>query len=342
MIFRRISTALIGILAISYQAAAQNQCNQMPITTSIVNSSTQATSAFDHMLCDSDFKTHEEARNAGISLGVVVYGVPLTLNGTFSEAQKNTWKHEHCETTTTSSTFAQSYQAIMKYVSVDAYKAWNDCQRVNAYGVSCWIGSTSTDDDDKLVLFTKWNAVPGDKGASPKIQGTSLVGAKTISGATLFPNGADLSLNPSVALARDDDSTIVAVINTNRGSCPAYASRPAPIFKTLYVNKDPLTDQAYQETISFDKNDHYSQPPKPRGQGHEITFSHVAPGPISSVQCDVQAGGGGGFTHGEVCAYQGNTARWEGWSNSGDHATIVMKINYLMPTQQCIKHCVPK
>jgi hypothetical protein len=243
------------------------------------------------------------------------------------------------ESTTHTSTFAQSYQGVMKYVSPEAYRSWSDCQRVNAYGVSCWIESANSDSDDQLVFRTKWNPVPGDNGASPKIKNTSIVGAKREGSTVLLPEGTDVALNPSVVLTRTGESTIVAVINTTRGSCPAYSPRPAPIFKPVYVLADPLTGQPYQETVSFDKNSYYTQPPKPRGEGHEIIYTHNSPGSIASIQCAIQPGGGGGWTHQEVCSYQGTVARWEGWSNSGDHATIVLNIQYKMPTQQCEKHC---
>lgn len=327
---------ILTIFAFAWHAVAQNQCNQMPITTAVINSSTQSKSAFEHMLCDSDFKTHEEARNAGIGVGVVVYGVPLTLNGTFSQSEKSAWKHQHCESSASSSSFAESYQSLMKFVSAEAYKAWSDCQRVNSFGVSCWL-EAADDDDDQLVFRTRWNPVPGDSGNAPRVTNTTIAGATKAGSSMIFPPGTDVSLNPSAILTRQADTTVVAVVNTNRGSCPAYAPKPKPIFETVYVNADPATGQAYQQSISFDKNPYYTG--RPRGEGHEIIYNYTAPGPIASVQCNVQPGGGGGWTHTEICSFQGTNAHWEGWSNSGDHATIVLAIQYKMPTQQCRKHC---
>jgi len=124
---------------------------------------------------------------------------------------------------------------------------------------------------------------------------------------------------------------------------PVTPKRLAPVMGTIFdeVNE---AGQPFPVTQSFEKNNHYTQPPKQRGgdnntPGHEIKIDYQAPGPIMTLDCGIRPGGGAAWTAQDICSFSGDSAHWEGWSNSGAPATIVFNIRYKRPRQGCIRNC---
>jgi hypothetical protein len=91
--------------------------------------------------------------------------------------------------------------------------------------------------------------------------------------------------------------------------------------------------------VEIPKNQAYYQPPTKAGDGgHLLMVDLVAPGKIISVVPDCHGyvcgwvhGCDGAFCQGHnvPMEYHGdNTARWWGWSNSGDNAALVFAIHF--------------
>lgn len=46
--------------------------------------------------CSASFETHDDAINGGLTVGAVVYGVPLEVGATWDESKVSAWKRENC------------------------------------------------------------------------------------------------------------------------------------------------------------------------------------------------------------------------------------------------------
>ena len=137
------------------------------------------------------------------------------------------------------------------------------------------------------------------------------------------------------------------VMKAKEIKCPELRSKPSKETNCEECVKDhPLarelaaTENANSPMyVEISKNSAYYRPPTKAGDGgHLLMVDLVAPGKIISVIPDC---------HGYVCGWvhgcdatfcQGhnvpveyhadNTARWWGWSNSGDNAVLVFAIHY--------------
>lgn len=89
------------------------------------------------------------------------------------------------------------------------------------------------------------------------------------------------------------------------------------------------------------KNSHYLQPPVGAGDhGHMIRIPLTVPGAVKSARLTGGQGKGCGWTHecpdGAACPepyrhpfdISGNTATWNGWSNSGENCVLYFDVEY--------------
>jgi hypothetical protein len=328
--------AIVGIGSLPIVLYAQTQCNLMPITTAWIQSSKEASSAYDHMLCDSDFGTSQDATNAGVGLGAIVYGVPLQANTTFSSEKKNSWKKTHCESTHDSRHYASSYAAVLNLVSPEAYAAWRECVTASAYGFVCWLEKPSADNFELLTLRTRWNPLPNDRGGSPIAQSSTLLNG-TVTGGTLVRKGVNLGNQPSMAIQRSAGGpAVVAVINSTRGSCTAYASAKPPAL--TWCDADPETKIPYSKTQTLEPSPNHMTldaqgnrvklggDDKTPGNRWDLAFD--APGPVTSVNCKKTGGWEEVVDPGTA---EGNHASCYGWIN-GSNAPIRFAVTW---KQQC-------
>jgi hypothetical protein len=95
------------------------------------------------------------------------------------------------------------------------------------------------------------------------------------------------------------------------------------------IKTEPPPAVSVQMVKTFQKNEQWTMPRRHRGDGDEVVVNFEAPGRITHISCSVMPSHDSAWTHQELCANEGNNARWEGWSNSGGPATIQMTIDYL-------------
>lgn len=195
--------------------------------TTTINSSTDVSKTFYEYIYSADFSTHQQAIDAGLSVGTVVYGVPLQIGGTFSKQQKDQWRSTHQQYKNETMTSSQKYSALMKYASPDILEAWSTCitnmtaSRVGLYG---WLQEVSP---SSAILHITWIPMAGDNGASPKVTNSSMSGGfrSDNPNSPVLPVGYTLLQGATgnlVSIARRANEDLVIVVNTSRGDVPCY------------------------------------------------------------------------------------------------------------------------
>lgn len=185
--------------------------------------------SFYQYIYNTDFTTHQQAIDAGISIGVPVYGIPVQFGGTFSKQQKDEWKRTHQEYKNETMTLSQKYNAILKFASPDILESWNKCiyytrTKVGLYG---WIESISS---KSAVLHVSWNPIAGDRGVAPIVQTSNIVGGlRSDNSQTIaFPKNYKLLQGDAniIPLTRKVDETLVIVVHTTRGDVSCNLEAP--------------------------------------------------------------------------------------------------------------------
>lgn len=80
-----------------------------------INSNSSLQTSFYEYVYSQDFSTHQEAIDAGISIGTIVYGVPIQIGGTFSKQQKDQWRSTHQQYKNSMLSKSDIYSALMKF-----------------------------------------------------------------------------------------------------------------------------------------------------------------------------------------------------------------------------------
>ncbi len=226
------------ICSFLYSTTFAQDCDQVlkdgVFNQTTINSNSSLQTSFYEYIYSQDFSTHQEAIDAGISIGTVVYGVPLQIAGTFSKQQKDEWRSTHQQYKNSTLSKSDIYSALMRFASPDILDAWTTCiinnapSRVGLYG---WIQEVSS---TSAILHLTWLPMAGDNGESPVVVGSSVSGgfrSDNANGSVLpvnykFLQGANGNL---VQLMRKPNEALVVVINTTRGdiSCSLKAvSKP--------------------------------------------------------------------------------------------------------------------
>lgn len=223
----------VGFLLIQFQLQKANaqDCDQVlkdgVFNTTIINSSSDVSKALYEYIYSQDWSSHQQAIDAGISVGTVVYGVPLQIGGTFSKQQKDEWRRTHQQYKNETMTSSQKYSALMKYASPEILDAWQTCvfnKTASRVGLFGWIQEVSS---SSAILHITWIPMAGDRGTSPKVTGSSISGgyrSDNPSG-TVLPNGFVLLQGAGgnlVSIARKTSEDLVIIVNTSRGDVSCY------------------------------------------------------------------------------------------------------------------------
>jgi hypothetical protein len=92
------------------------------------NSQSAASTAWQ---CSFKFSGHDEALNAGLSVGTVVYGVPLKIGGTFDQRKVDQWKDDNCSRSAANSSFQAASVDYLREVAPGAMGAFVINQSIN-------------------------------------------------------------------------------------------------------------------------------------------------------------------------------------------------------------------
>jgi hypothetical protein len=92
-----------------------------------INSSQMSKDSFHDWMCVAEFKNHNEAHDAGIDIGVIVYDVPLKVGGTWKDGQQETWKKQSCSDQQRHAEKVSTYARALRTASPDILAAWSKC-----------------------------------------------------------------------------------------------------------------------------------------------------------------------------------------------------------------------
>lgn len=130
--FRAILTVAYaaGSACLSVPAAAQ-MCSDILkpalMTVSRSGQSSQAASAFTAWQCGKSFSSHDEAINAGIDVGVPVYGVPVKVGGTFASHDVDSWRSQNCSQSALKTTSEDATASFLMQIAPGVAKEWGRC-----------------------------------------------------------------------------------------------------------------------------------------------------------------------------------------------------------------------
>jgi hypothetical protein len=143
--------AALGIALIPTLAQADNGCSDI-LSQGIFNTlsfseNESLRQEFKSWLCTTEFHSHQDAMNAGIGLGIPVYGVPVKLDGTFSDSQRDEWKKTNCQSGDNTLASDQALSLATRNVSTEIVDAWKDCmdRQQDQKGLSCQLRASDTD-----------------------------------------------------------------------------------------------------------------------------------------------------------------------------------------------------
>ena len=142
-----------------------DRCNDIlrngVFNTHVINSTSTNVDNFRKWECSVTLKTHADAINAGLSLGVEVYGVPLTLGGSWSQGQQDAWKQTNCSSSERQQSSSITYYEFIKTADPAILAAWSRCMDNNAgssSAVSCRIEKAG----DKLLFQSRCKRTAGE------------------------------------------------------------------------------------------------------------------------------------------------------------------------------------
>ena len=196
-------------------------------------------STFNSWIYDMDFHTHDQAINAGLSVGVIVYGVPLQIGGTFDDKQKEEWKQTHQDVKDSTQSISTKYEYLLKKVSPDVVKAWSDC---NARSLPFGAIAREIGPDVALVTVV-WNPIPGDKGGDPIVEDSDVFGGKRNSDnrPIVFDKKRTLTENNIAIITREHGKPLVATVHTSRGDVVAFLNATVDAPQIIEFGATPAT-----------------------------------------------------------------------------------------------------
>jgi hypothetical protein len=102
--FGSLLIASLTVLNHSLSEAQESECKECRsvlqggvFNTTNINKTQSSKRAFENWLCTTEFRTHDDAHAAGVSIGAVVYGIPIQVGGKYSDSQRDAWKKAHCQ-----------------------------------------------------------------------------------------------------------------------------------------------------------------------------------------------------------------------------------------------------
>lgn len=234
---RRTAAAISTAIALlSSHAAAQNADCEAILRQGIFNrqtteESTRLRDQLRRMQCSASFSTHAEAHRAGFGLTVPVYGVPVTLEGTFSAEQRDTWKQANCSSEERQFDYDSQRRTVTEQVAAPIVSAWEACavaSQTNGRGVVC---SATEQSAGEVDITLRYIATRADVSA-PHVTSASLVGLRCTNQAILQA-GHQVSLaGEAMHCSRTQDGGVFpatsVTVNTTEGACVARLPERRP------------------------------------------------------------------------------------------------------------------
>jgi len=225
----------------------------------VIEQSASSRQSFTEWQCTSDFATHDEAIDAGVSIGVPIYGVPLKLGGSFSREERDTWKHDHCSNTLSTADYAAKYVLIKKLVAPEILTAWQACMEI-AQQYRPVVCNAKAPDNAHITYTARWKRA-GDLDTVNPVVTSSFVDGATVTGPQPPTQNRLLSQDTrltsdgvQVTLLRNGNSAVQMSLNTTRGPCEAYIPEAKLSIKLAYtINATGERPEIVPQPVHFDK-----------------------------------------------------------------------------------------
>lgn len=299
--------------------------------------------SIDEFVSDKQWTTHQEALNAGLSVGTIVYGVPLQVGGTFDQAKVDQWKRDYQSRTKLDYIEHNRTAFEQLMVNVPLVKAVTDCivRTKRVFGLST--RHVMSGDCEFTFVASYISDRPNAK--QPKLQGAL---AFTGAGAcTAWPQGVPVPPNGyGVNCRRYGRNGVIVTINTDTAGTsqevveplPTLGPEPpAPICSIQQTKPDVRSATVYRTDWKDGGSDG-------RG-GNMVYFDLSAPGKITSIDVTGCSGCGGHLwlcPDGGVCGRDlfqpQNDTTWRAWAhlNASDATWTSFRINFLGPQEVCV------
>ena len=246
--FTRMLKSIASLIAtfIFYTPSLAQGCDEVLkrgiFNTTTVEQSDDFKQKLNEYIFDSEFSTHEQAMNAGFSLGAIVFGVPLKLGGTFSKEQRDTWRREHTQYKNSRTTSSSKYSMLMSNISTGVLDAWLACHnsvpRVGLVGRLESAGGGSS-----AILSISWMRMAGDTGTDPIVTASSITGGSRIDNTIgVLPVGYQLVAGIDanvVQITRAPSKTCVVVVSTTRVDISCIL-KPMPKPTIIFFTANPI------------------------------------------------------------------------------------------------------
>src|SRR5581483_10285695 len=202
-------------------ARQPDQCSDIlrdgVFNTHVVSSSQQNSENYRKWECTASFSNHNEAINAGLSVGLELFGVPLQVGGTWAQGQIDQWKNTHCSEEERKQSSSATYYEYVRTADPNVLAAWSRCMEYNSPGGAA-IACDIEHDSDKLLFKSRWKRTAGETPSD----------APKVSYYRAFDASCDRTWNVSDQLQETDTTFVctvpqftksVFVLETSRGNC---------------------------------------------------------------------------------------------------------------------------
>jgi hypothetical protein len=293
--------------------------------------------------------TYESAKHDA-SLAATFKFVPISADyKDFSEKRRDFFQLNKLD--------MESYKAIStssRTLGPDAYKLISECIRTLAASQFGLHYVATVEDENSATIQFFWKPTTG---ADPIAVTDSVLENATVVGGNveigkLFPYVAWWSLSRYPRFTSASAAILLKRADTSKPIRASITSRPLvqssaivipplppplkePVYQTVY-DETNSAGQPYVVTRTFQKNSYGTSRRRGCSDCFEVIITSAVDGPITSLNCTVPDPG---WFHQEVCTFDGTTARWEGFTNTGDPRTVILTIHYKVARQVCIQNC---
>jgi hypothetical protein len=219
---------VLFFVALSFLYAQNPDCQECRavlaggvFNTTNINKTQAAHDAFTAWECTTNFSSADEAMNAGVSVGVPIYDVPVKIGGTFSDSQKKVWKSAHCSNSTSDQQSFSNLVVAMKQAAPEILQAWTKCIENSCGSAHAALACSITSRAGGAIFRANWLRTAGDN-AAPKVQFFHAYDAKCV------PSIVNNQTISEAGIALKCDVPIneegVLILQTTRGTCAPTAS----------------------------------------------------------------------------------------------------------------------
>jgi hypothetical protein len=149
---QRTVVVFLMVAVLRVETAAQDRCKEI-LSDGVwqyqsSTNSTQQTASFLNWFCSKTYSSYNQARDAGLSIGIPVDGLPLEIGGKYRDSQWSEYRNEMCRLDSGQYAYSSQFSVFARQASEAIVKAWEAC--INRTGTQAWIATT--DDPNAFAL----------------------------------------------------------------------------------------------------------------------------------------------------------------------------------------------